>query len=678
MLPRWIQHLRTQPHRTQPHRTHPHCTQPHGAQPHGMWPHGAWRAPAARDDAASRPPRAACADAARHVRAFARVVTIAWTCLAVAWCAGTARAGSDQSTLVDDVTIRVRAPWPDLVTHGAIPLLFDVRNASGERRVVELELASNDWMRGTTVRRGLTLEPGASSSFEVFAPAHTGQASVYRMIARSDAGGTTTLASLGSPMQPDSRVRNVIVVSARTGGDARRWTTLLSDEARPRHADWADARPIAGHFVATSVGSTPVFEGVRASAVSHADLPSRPEGYASLDAVVIDARDGAPRPDAMAAIAEYARTGGTVLWTGAGARAAARASVDFGPWLEDRFRVDSTGGVDTWVCAQGLVMVSDAAEPFGELAEVEQLNAAIEGSHAGMVGGAWIPSGRVDRSQAVPISLPGLQLPYRALMCVLIAFALVIGPLNFWFVRRSRKPALLLVTVPVIAVVFSLGLFAYGVAAQGLDARAATLTFAVLDQRTHRSTAVEVREVFVGMASADGLRPGSGASVWLAPSTDTASRREDVLTFGEGVLLSGGYLPVRTPTKQTILTDRASRLRVDVRREGGAWVVQNGLGATLEQFRVRLLDGEVYGASAPIPAGGRATLSKDAVLEPLDVPDRCLAARPEFVSGDSSLPVGTYAASVERALFGDDLGVAMREVDARHSVFGILDPAELR
>ena len=633
----------------------------------------------ARRGVAPRPPHAPRASPHRTLPVVGRVLTIVLTCLAIGWCAGVARAGSDQSTIVDDVTIRVRAPWPDMVTHGAIPLLFDVRNASGERRVVELSLESNDWSRGTSVRRALTLEPGATTSFEVFAPAHTGQASVYRMLARSDAGGTTTLASLGSPMQPDTRVRNVLVVSARTGGDAKRWTTLLSDEARPRHSDWADASPSGGH-VPTVGGSTPSFEGVRATTVTLADLPTRPEGYASLDAVVIDAREGAPRPDAMAAIAEYARTGGTVLWTGAAARAAARASVDFGPWLEDRFRVASSGGVDTWVCAQGLVMVSDAPEPFGALAEVEQLNAAIEGSHADMVGGTWIPSGRVDRSETVPIALPGLQLPYRALMCVLIAFALVIGPLNFWFVRRSRKPALLLVTVPVIAVVFSLGLFAYGVAAQGLDARAASLSFAVLDQRTHRSTAVEVREIFVGMASAEGLRPGPGASVWLAATSETpgTGRREDVLTFGEGVLLSGGYLPVRTPAKQTILTDRASRLRVDVRREGGAWVVQNGLGVTLEQFRVRLLDGEVYGAPAPIPAGGRATLSKDAVLEPLDVPDRCLAARPESVSGDSSLPVGTYAASVERALFGDDLGVAMREVDSRHSVFGVLDPAELR
>ena len=96
---------------------------------------------------------------------------------------------------------------------------------------------------------------------------------------------------------------------------------------------------------------------------------------------------------------------------------------------------------------------------------------------------------------------------------LLVAFAVLIGPVNLVFLKRIRRPALLLVTIPLLSAAASVGLLLYGIFYQGLDTKAARQSLTVLDQRSHHADTIERRKLFVGLSPGRGLRPGAATAV---------------------------------------------------------------------------------------------------------------------------------------------------------------------
>jgi len=269
--------------------------------------------------------------------------------------------------------------------------------------------------------------------------------------------------------------------------------------------------------------------------------------------------------------------------------------------------------------------------------------------------------------------LPGLDLPYRPLTLLLVLFAVLIGPVNFYVVRRMKKPALLLVSVPSIALLFSLGLFGYGALAQGLDVRAASEAFTLLDQRAHHSSSAEVRTIFAGLSPGPGLVPGPGASAWREISNGNwRDQVQCTIDFGANVVLGGNFMPVRTPTRQVLLTDRASRARVDVRPDGDGWIVENALGVGIRTILLRDFDGKWFASTDPIRAGQKLRISAGSA--PAARLDRTFVFAGLFDAETSLLPLGSYSALLDSSPFSDDFGVEARQVDPSfHHVVGILD-----
>src|SRR4029079_8117905 len=72
--------------------------------------------------------------------------------------------------------------------------------------------------------------------------------------------------------------------------------------------------------------------------------------------------------------------------------------------------------------------------------------------------------------------------PARAYLSILIAFTLLIGPVNYWILWRKRRQVLLVLTAPVISAGFILLLAGYVLAGEGLGVRGRAMTFTMLDQ----------------------------------------------------------------------------------------------------------------------------------------------------------------------------------------------------
>ena len=99
------------------------------------------------------------------------------------------------------------------------------------------------------------------------------------------------------------------------------------------------------------------------------------------------------------------------------------------------------------------------------------------------------------------VGLPPISL-YRVLITL---FVVLIGPLNYWFLRRHGRLHLLLFTVPAAALLATAGLLGYVFIADGLESRLRARSFTFLDQRTHQATSWARLSYYTGLAPSAGL-----------------------------------------------------------------------------------------------------------------------------------------------------------------------------
>ena len=85
--------------------------------------------------------------------------------------------------------------------------------------------------------------------------------------------------------------------------------------------------------------------------------------------------------------------------------------------------------------------------------------------------------------------IPGVGLAPRWTFLLLISlFVVVIGPVNYYWLKRRQKLYLLPVLVPSVAALVTLGLFAYAVVGDGLGVRVRVRSWTEIDQRAGRAT----------------------------------------------------------------------------------------------------------------------------------------------------------------------------------------------
>ena len=86
--------------------------------------------------------------------------------------------------------------------------------------------------------------------------------------------------------------------------------------------------------------------------------------------------------------------------------------------------------------------------------------------------------------------VPGVGLaPVTEFRVLITVFVLVIGPLNYWLLKRTNRLHLLILTVPLVALALTSGLFAYAMLSDGLSTTVRVRSFTTLDQRRARPRA---------------------------------------------------------------------------------------------------------------------------------------------------------------------------------------------
>lgn len=214
--------------------------------------------------------------------------------------------------------------------------------------------------------------------------------------------------------------------------------------------------------------------------------------------------------------------------------------------------------------------------------------------------------------------------PIGAYRVLITLFVVLIGPVNYWLLRRAGRLHLFLFTVPLAALVTSGALLGYALLSDGLISRLRARSFTVLDQPAARATTAARVSYYVGFASSAGLTFPDDTLIVpfeLQPrayySPNFSPRR---MTWSQQQHLTQGWLASRTPTQYVTQRNYPTEQRLDLSpASDGKLSAINRLGVPVIDLIVRDKQGAWHAASnlAAGEPGQLALLADEAALEPV-------------------------------------------------------------
>lgn len=280
----------------------------------------------------------------------------------------------------------------------------------------------------------------------------------------------------------------------------------------------------------------------------------------------------------------------------------------------------------------------------------------------------WI----AERGFRLPIEGVG-TVPTRVYLSILGLFLALIGPVNYIYLWRKRRQVLMVVTVPLISVVFILLLTSYGLLFQGFDVRTRAVSFTMLDQISKRAaTRASVSMYPGGVSPSGGLRFASDTAVFPIGTDGNGARSQLTVDLTNEQRFQSGLLQARTPGNFEQIEFQPARQRLSFERNGTELNVVNGLGGTVRRLFYKE-GGQIYALDAQLPAGERGSLKiqpvKGADLFAEGIKNSPISAI-KFQQIVDSQSDGSYLAVLETSPFWDPGVAKAAENQSLHMVFG--------
>jgi hypothetical protein len=210
-----------------------------------------------------------------------------------------------------------------------------------------------------------------------------------------------------------------------------------------------------------------------------------------------------------------------------------------------------------------------------------------------------------------------LGTPVRGLFLLMLSFAVVIGPVNYVVLARRKKRIWLWWTAPAIASLASLAVFGYAMLAEGWQATVRAEVMTILDENARRATTVGLTAFYAPLTPSEGLRFSYDTEItpqlpvrygyYAVGNSGLTGGASRTIDWTVDQHLAGGWVTARVPAHFVVRKSEQRRERLNVRREGSAITVVNGLGAEIKQLWWAEPDGRVYSAEN-LQAGAGASL----------------------------------------------------------------------
>lgn len=280
------------------------------------------------------------------------------------------------------------------------------------------------------------------------------------------------------------------------------------------------------------------------------------------DAIVVDARGRGLEAAGQRAVADWVAAGGTLVLVATG-----EADLPEGPlraWCAELASSDEIGSTDHG--AGRVVALAGGAVTAG------RVDAALRPAGGALPGVGRRFSGPPVDGWFARLVVPDLgAIPVRLFLVLIVTYLGFVG-VQARRILRQRRPARLLVFLPVAGFGFAAAILAYGVISEGLGAKGAVRSLTLLDQRARTATVFAARTLYAGLG-ADRLPLGPRTLIYapeLARQGSQATHRL-ALDLDRGRSVSGDLLPARTPT--TLVTASVDTVRERLRfrrRDDGA------------------------------------------------------------------------------------------------------------
>ncbi|MCI0359444.1 MAG: hypothetical protein L0211_13285 [Planctomycetaceae bacterium] len=199
--------------------------------------------------------------------------------------------------------------------------------------------------------------------------------------------------------------------------------------------------------------------------------------------------------------------------------------------------------------------------------------------------------------------IPGVgEAPVVSFLLLVSLFAVVIGPVNYMLLGKTGRYYLLLITVPIGALLVTMGLFTYAVVTDGLGVKLRARTFTDLDQRTGRAVAWSRQSYYASIAPSRGLTFPGDATVFPvhyepAQRPRSYEKPDNTIEWDEEQHLTRGYITSRTNTQFVVLraTESQDKLAVTEGKSAGQRPqVANGLTTDITYLLLRDSRGDFW------------------------------------------------------------------------------------
>ncbi len=205
--------------------------------------------------------------------------------------------------------------------------------------------------------------------------------------------------------------------------------------------------------------------------------------------------------------------------------------------------------------------------------------------------------------------IPGVGLPpVNAFRLLITLFVVLIGPVNYFVLRRLGWLHFLLLTVPAGSALVSLGLVGYALASDGLGIRLRARSYTLLDQHTGQAVTWSRLSYYAGLAPYAGLTFSRDTAVFPFES-DFSLQSQSLRTtvWDEQQHLASGWLPSRTVTQLLAVRSGPERKRLEITPETNSLKVTNHLQTDIALAVIADRAGRLYQFSA-LAAGESATV----------------------------------------------------------------------
>ena len=187
----------------------------------------------------------------------------------------------------------------------------------------------------------------------------------------------------------------------------------------------------------------------------------------------------------------------------------------------------------------------------------------------------------------------------------LVLLGLILGPVNYFYVKKKKSPLLFYVITPLAAGLGSLAIIGGSVLLEG-GGNGKQVAALIRPAGGGEALFLDLRVVRSGFFTPTLRYP---ADTLLLPYV-TGSDDKFTLDIGTGVVAGGDWLKPRFVTGYISARPVTSRMNLDLKREGDKWMVENNLGHAVQWVSVSIPDGpDLYAEN--IAPGDRAELRRN-------------------------------------------------------------------